>query len=200
MWAVAVGAIVLSASPGTARAQVILAAPAVAEANPNDPKLPFHLPSQSSEVKEALDDFHRYASKGTWERAFKALDKVQAGPPNALTPRSDGLLMPTRLLLRQALAELPAAGKQAYRLFHDADAKVLLDEAKGADETAKLEKIVSSFFITSVGDVAADRLGDIYFEQGEMDRAADCWQAVLQYRPESALVRVRLLVKSAIAL
>ncbi|HEV3022475.1 MAG TPA: PQQ-binding-like beta-propeller repeat protein [Pirellulales bacterium] len=198
MWAVG---IVLSASPGTARAQVVLAAPAAAEeANPNDPKLPFHLPSQSSDVKEALEDFHRYASKETWERAFKALDKVQSGPPNALTPRGDGLMMPTRLLLRQALAELPAAGKQAYRLFHDADAKVLLDEAKGADEMTKLERILSSYFITSVGDVAADRLGDIYFEQGEMDRAADCWQAVLQYRPESALVRVRLLVKSAIAL
>ncbi|HVC94391.1 MAG TPA: PQQ-binding-like beta-propeller repeat protein [Pirellulales bacterium] len=185
-----------------AHAQVVLAAPAAAaeEANPNDPKLPFHLPSQSSDVKEALADFHRYVGKGTWERAFKALDKVQAGHPNALTPRDDGLLMPTRLLLRQALAELPAAGKQAYRLFHDADAKVLLDEAKGKDEVEKLVKIFSSFFITTVGDVAADRLGDIYFEQGDMDQAAECWQAVIQYRPESALPRVRLLVKSAIAL
>jgi outer membrane protein assembly factor BamB len=193
--------IVAAAATNTAYAQVILAAPAAAEeANPNDPKLPFHLPSQSSDVKEALEDFHRYAGKGTWERAFKSLEKVQAGAPNALTPRGDGMMMPTRLLLRQALAELPAAGKQAYRLFHDADARVLLDEAKGAEETAKLEKVFSSYFITTVGDVAADRLGDIYFEQGEMDRAAECWQAVLQYRPESALVRVRLLVKAAIAL
>jgi len=185
----------------SARAQVVLEAPAAVaeEANPNDPKLPFHLPSQSSDVKEALDDFHRFVAKGTWERAFKALDKVQAGFPNALTPREDGLLMPTRMLLRQALAELPAAGKQAYRLFHDADAKVLFDEAKGKEETEKLVKIFSSYFITTVGDVAADRLGDIYFEQGDMDQAAECWQAVLQYRPESALPRVRLLVKSAIA-
>src|SRR5438093_9661980 len=85
----------LSACATTARAQVVVAAPAAAaeEANPNDPKLPFHLPSQSSEVKEALADFHRYAKKATWERAFKALEKVQAGPPNALTPRDDGLLM-----------------------------------------------------------------------------------------------------------
>jgi len=185
-----------------AHAQNIVAAVAAPaeQANPNDPKLPFHLPSQSSDVKEALADFHRYAGKGTWERAFKALDKVQAGPPNALTPRDDGLLMPTRLLLRQALADLPAPGKHAYRLFHDADAKVLLDEAKGKDETEKLVKIFSNHFITTVGDVAADRLGDIYFEQGDMDQAAECWQAVLQYRPESALPRARLLVKSALAL
>ncbi|HWB10448.1 MAG TPA: PQQ-binding-like beta-propeller repeat protein [Pirellulales bacterium] len=197
--ALAVGCLLSCASQ--ARAQIVLAAPVVAsEENPNEPKRPFTLPAQKNEVAESLADFRRYAEKTTWERAFKALEKVQEADPNALTPSSsDGLYMPTRQVLRLALAELPPAGKQAYRLFHDADAKTLFSQAEGKDETEKLRKVFNDFFITSVGDAAADRLGDIYFEQGEMDKAAECWQAVVKWCPESSLPRVRLLVKSAIA-
>lgn len=182
--------------------QIVMAAPAAAgqAADENAPKRPFTLPAQKNDVAESLADFHRLAEKGTWERAFKALEKVQAADPNALTPSTDGLFMPTRLVVRQALAELSPAGKQAYHLFHDADAKALYDQAQGKDEVEKLRKVFTDHFITSSGDAAADRLGDIYFEQGEMDKAAECWQAVLRWCPESAIPRVRLLVKSAIAL
>lgn len=181
--------------------QVVMAAPAVAAqgGEENAPKSPFTLPAQKSDVAESLAEFHRLSAKGTFERAFKELEKVQAADANALTPAADGLYLPTRLVVRRSLAELSPAGKQAYRLFHDADAKALLDSARGKDELEKLRKVFSDHFVTAVGDTAADRLGDIYFEQGEMAKAADCWQAVLTWRPESAIPRVRLLVKSAIA-
>lgn len=189
------------ASGGAAQAQVAMLAPTVAGgANPNDPKRPFNLPAQKPEISEALTEFRRLSGRAAWERAFKELEKVQQAPPSALAPRDDGLWMPTQRLLRQALAELPPAGKQAYRLFHDADAKALVDAAQGKDEVEKLSKVFNDFFITSAGDVAADRLGDIYFEQGEMDKAAECWQAVVDFRPETKIPRVRLLTKTAIAL
>jgi outer membrane protein assembly factor BamB len=191
--------------PGAAaRAQVIMmAAPVATDANAEDEekkKRPFSLPAQKSDISEALADFRRLSEKGTWERAFKSLETVQQADPNALTPAEDGLYMPTRLVIRQALAGLPPAGKQAYSLFHDAEAKAMLEQAAGKDEVEKLRKIFTDYFITSVGDTAADRLGDIYFEQGDMDKAAECWQAIVRWRPESSLPRVRLLVKSAIAL
>ena len=188
----------------SARGQVVMmAAPVATDANADDEekkKRPFALPAQKSEVSEALAEFRRLGEKGTWERAFKSLETVQQADPNALTPADDGLYMPTRLVIRQALASLPPAGKQAYSLFHDAEAKALLEQATGKDEVEKLRKVFTDYFITSVGDAAADRLGDIYFEQGDMDKAAECWQAIVRWRPESSLPRVRLLVKSAIAL
>jgi outer membrane protein assembly factor BamB len=190
------------AQASAADAQVVLAAPvAVAEtANPNDPKRPFNLPAQKTEVSEALAEFRRLSGRDAWERAFKELEKVQQAPPSALAPADDGLWLPTRRLVRRALADLPPAGKQAYRLFHDADAKLLLDAAQGKDEVEKLNKIFNDYFITSAGDAAADRLGDIYFEQGEMDKAAECWQSIVDFRPETSIPRVRLLTKTAIAL
>ena len=106
-----------------ASAQVIMAVPASTAINPNDPKRPFNLPAQKSEVSEALAEFRRLSVREAWERAFKELEKVQQAPQSALAPRDDGLWLPTHLLVRQALADLPPGGKQAYRVFHDADAK-----------------------------------------------------------------------------
>ena len=88
---------------------------------------------------------------------------------------------------RSILAALPPDGQAAYRLFYDAEAKKLLDEAEGPAELKNLERIYSAYFITSVGDNAADRLGDLYFELGRFDRAADCWLAVLRERPDTDL-------------
>ena len=51
-----------------------------------------------------------------------------------------------------------------------------------------------------IGDNAADRLGDLYFEQGRYDRAADCWLAVLRERPDSDLAPALMAVKAALAL
>jgi len=98
------------------------------------------------------------------------------------------------------LATLPQDGKDAYRLFHDPEAKKLLDQAQGKDEAANLSRIVDQYFIASVGDVASDRLGDLEFERGDVEQAAERWQSILQYYPESALRRAQLLAKSGIAL
>ena len=115
-------------------------------------------------------------------------------------PAPTSFYIPSRTYLRQLLATLPQDGKDAYRLFHDPEAKKLLEEAQGKDELASLTKLVAEYFITSVGDIAADRLGDLEFERGDVEQAAERWQSVLLYHPESALKRAQLLVKSGIAL
>src|SRR5206468_8677956 len=60
--------------------------------------------------------------------------------------------------------------------------------------------LYSAYFPTSVGDNAADRLGDLYFEQGRFDRAVDCWLAVLRERPDSEISPALLAVKAALGL
>ncbi len=166
---------------------------------------PFLLPAQTGEVSEALEDFARYSKRADWNRAFKSLQKVLDANPAGLVAGSDGFLLSMRARLMQLLAELPADGREAYRLFYDAEAKKLFEEATAAGvppktEEEKLAKLASSYFAATVGDAAADRLGELYFEKGEMGQAIDCWQAVLRYRPDSALDRAGLLTKTAIAL
>ncbi|MBI3467755.1 MAG: PQQ-binding-like beta-propeller repeat protein [Planctomycetes bacterium] len=185
----------------SAKAQVVaIEATGSAPSDGADPKLPFTLPSQSSEATEALEDFGIQSKRGSWDRAFKALEKLQQANPNGMVGAPDGFLVSVRTRIWQALASLPPAGKDAYRVFYDAEAKKLLAEAEGQTEVEKLTKVFTWYFPTSTGDVAADRLGDLYFEQGDLVRAAECWQAVLEHRPDSALPPVRLLVKAGIAL
>lgn len=190
-----------SALTTTTRAQNMRIATVAVDSQDNQqPKTPFVMPGQSIEVREALDDFNRYVKREAWEKAFEALEKVQQSPGRGLTPAADGLMLPTEVLVRQALTSLPPSGREAYRLFHDADAKTLMDQATGSNDFDRLNEIYSKHFISSVGASAADRLGDLFFEQGDPVRAADCWRSVLNHHPETQIPRVRLITKQAIAL
>ena len=46
----------------------------------------------------------------------------------------------------------------------------------------------------------SDRLGDLYYELGRFDRAADCWLDVLRERSDTDLSPALLSVKAALAL
>src|SRR5688572_4663006 len=172
----------------------------------------FSVRKEDDAVIEALDEFDRYVGRSEWEKAVGALAKVTESPSRGLFPTADGFYVPTRVRLRQALANLPPAGKEAYRLFNDAKAKqalAQLDEPPElepgeapapSDELARLEEMFDLYFITSVGDAIADRLGDAKFEAGDFSGAAACWDAVLTNYPDTSLAPLRLATKRAVAL
>ncbi|MGC8639898.1 MAG: PQQ-binding-like beta-propeller repeat protein [Isosphaeraceae bacterium] len=164
------------------------------------PDRPLQMPPASSETKEAFDDFQRFARRGAWERATKALYSIPETQAARFVDGPDGFIVSVARKRRAVLAGLSPEGQAAYRLFYDADAKKLLDQADGPTEQATLERLYSSYFLTSVGDNAADRLGDLYFEKGQFDRAADCWLAILRERPDSELSPALMTVKSLLAL
>jgi len=174
-------------------------APAAAGSAVDINNQPFMLPTQSTESMEAMEEFRRLSARGVWERAIRLLDEA-AKKSKGFVARPDGVMLPSALLMQQSLAELPPAGKAAYRLFYDAEAKKLLSEAQGKDEAAKLSQIVEAYLITSIGDVAADRLGDLYFELGNFDGAVRAWQSIVTYRADSTLPRAQTLVKIGIGL
>ena len=164
------------------------------------PDRPLQMPAASSETREAFDDFERFARRGSWERATKALYAIPEAQSSRFVDGQDGFIISVARKRRAVLAGLSPDGQAAYRLFYDADAKKLLDQAEGPSEQATLERLYSSYFLSSVGDNAADRLGDLYFEQGQFDRAADCWLAVLRERTDTELSPALLMVKATLAL
>src|SRR4029079_3049549 len=172
----------------------------VAGAQPNDLNQPFLLSSVPTEVTEALADYRRYCGRSQWEKAFKQLEKVSAAKPNALVPDKQGIMVPPAVLLEHLFAELPEEGKKAYRLFNDAEAKNLMDQAQGKEEAERLKAVATRFLFTSSGDAAADRYGDLLFEQGDFSHAIQAWRSVLIFRPDSNLSKAQLAAKLAIAL
>ena len=166
----------------------------------DQPGRPLQMPPASSEVKEAFDDYERFRRRNAWERALKSLYSIPKDQEGRFVDGKDGYIIPVSRKRRAVLAELPPEGLATYRLFYDDEAKKLLEEAEGATELATLERIFSAYFLTTQGDNAADRLGDLYFEQGRFDRAADCWLAILRDHPDTDLPLAQISVKAALAL
>ncbi len=164
------------------------------------PDRPLQMPPASSEAKEAFDDFDRFVRRGAWERATKAIDSIPDAQAARFVDAPDGFMVTVASKRRSSLAGLPPEGQAAYRLFHDDEARKLLEGAEGPTEQTTLERVYSRYFLTSVGDDAADRLGDLYFERGDFDRAADCWLALLRERPDTDLAPAAVATKAAFAL
>jgi outer membrane protein assembly factor BamB len=166
----------------------------------DQPGRPLQMSPASTEVKEAFDDFERFQRRGAWERALQALYTIPEDQTVRFVDGENGFIIPVARKRRTVLSALPPEGQAAYRLFYDAEAKKLLDEAEGATELKNLERVYSAYFVSSVGDNAADRLGDLYFELGRFDRAADCWLAIVRERPDTDLSPAVITVKAALAL
>ena len=163
----------------------------------------FSVHKEAQPVIDALDEFERYANQEAWEKAFASLATAADAKPTGLIPAPDGFFIPTRQRLHQVMVALSPAGRQAYRLFNDANARQALDRGGPgvtADQRAALEKAADQYFISSVGDQATDRLGDVLFEAGDFSGAADCWRSILTDYPESSIPPLRLLAKRGIAL
>ena len=98
----------------------------------DDPARPLQMPPASTETKEALDDFERFqrrgAGSGPSRRSTRSPTTRRTGSSTARTASSSR----SRGRRRSILAALPPAGQAACRLFYDAEAKKLLDEAEGA--------------------------------------------------------------------
>jgi outer membrane protein assembly factor BamB len=182
------------------RGQVFIAAPAIRVGdNTEKPVSAFTLPTQPTDVKDALAEFRRFVEHEAWEKAFKSIESI-AGKATGLVDRGDGVLVPSRMLVQSLLAGLPPNGKNAYRVFYDAQAMALWDKASGAAELGNLTKIVNEYLATTIGAAAADRLGDLYFERGDLGQAITAWRSALDYRPDSDIPKAKLLVKIATAL
>ena len=186
--------------PGTALAWQIADDDDEKKVSNDQPTRPMQMPAASSEVREAFDDFERFKRRGAWERASKALYSIPEPQTTRFVDGTDGFIIPVARKRHAVLAGLTPEGLAAYRLFYDADAQKLFEAAEGSAEQANLEKLYSAYFLTTIGDNAADRLGDLYFEKARFDRAADCWLAVLRDRTDSDLAPALLAVKAAVAL
>ena len=143
-----------------------------------------------------------------------ALNTIDEANSKGMVPAQDGFMVPIRARVKQSLLRLPPEGRDAYRLFNDANAKQLWEHLQGpaetaagirrhdipSDELATLRKIVDRYFLSSVGDLAADRLGDALFEQGNFAAAENQWHSIIDKYPDSHLSPVRLQVKRCVAL
>jgi outer membrane protein assembly factor BamB len=152
---------------------------------------------------DSLAKFDEYVQVRAWDKAFRILADIPEDKWSSMLPDQHGFIRPASRRVREAILELPADGREAYRLFFDAKARLLFDTIRTAqkEEDAKIARtIYDRYFITSVGDDAADWLAEDYFERGQFADAARCWKSIFDFHPNTNLPEAKLLVKRAVAL
>ena len=87
------------------------------------------------------------------------------------------------------LAQWPKEGRDAYRQKADVQAATLWNQATAVDSepnqaAADLKRLAFDFYLSSYGDKAMERLGDIAFQNGEFREAAS-WYERLVGRPDA---------------
>lgn len=201
-----VGAIFSGGLIRPAAAQILLAAPAGGDASAEDPnkRQGFTIPTDDT-LQTSFSDFERHVERKAWEKAFATLNDIPAEKRIGMLARKDGLIIPAQQRIWEAISELPADGREAFRVFYDAKARQAWQPiAEGtlplAEQIAAAEKIHQELFLTSVGDNATDFLGDAAFERGDFEAAERYWRAVLDKHPNSDIPEERLLFKRGLAL
>jgi outer membrane protein assembly factor BamB len=176
-------------------------------ANPAGAQKPdqgFTVPTDEA-LQNSFGDFQRHVERKAWEKAIATLNDIPAEKRKGMLARPDGVIIPASQRIWDAIADLPAEGRDAFRLFHEAKAKqtwATVNEpgVKWSDQLATAEKVYQEFFLTSVGDNAADFLGDSAFERGDFENAERYWRNVLEKHPDSDVPEARLLFKRGLAL
>lgn len=189
-----------------ARAQVMVMPASVDESTEESQGAPgFQVPVDEA-LQAAFTDFERHAGRKAWEKAFTALSELPADKRTGMLEDGNGYLIAARERIWNALVSLPPDGREAYRIFFEPRAEKLFAtlperQKQGPGEALKvIEELYDQYFLTSVGDNAADLLGDARFEQGQFEEAARCWTAILDHHPNTDLSEARLQVKRALAL
>jgi outer membrane protein assembly factor BamB len=165
----------------------------------------FTLKKVDPKITDALADFNRYVEKLAWEKAFKAIAPLADVEVTGMVPSKDGFLFPARQAVMNTFLAMPPEGREAYRLFNDAKAKQLYDQATqhpdtSDDDIPTLRKLLGLYFITSVGHQAADRLGDDLFESGDFGGAEQAWAAIIEQQDQSELNIPRIQLKRGVAM
>lgn len=154
-------------------------------------------------LSESLAKFDEFVKAHAWEKAFRILADIPEDKWSSMQPDREGFIRPASSHLRETILELPADGREAYRIYFDAKARRLLASmatTSKEDDVKIARSIYDRYFITSVGDDAADRLAEDYFEHGQFAEAARCWKSIFDYHPDTNLSEAKILVKRAIAL
>ncbi|WP_166831529.1 outer membrane protein assembly factor BamB family protein [Thalassoroseus pseudoceratinae] len=136
------------------------------------------LDTELTTVKQmgAVEDFIR---DGQWSDAIEKLRQIRGDQPESLVPIRFGRYVTVDTYADLILANFPPAGLSVYRNRMDAQARRWFVEGRQHDDVELLQKVVDRAFVSSFGDDALFRLGELAWDRGEPAAARDYWQQIL---------------------
>ena len=115
------------------------------------------------ELEAILEKAKRFQTDGNYRVATKLMQAVLERSGDALYSDDEWVYFSLARQVEQQLAALPEEGLAAYRIEADAEARAMIAAGERGDLANALSQVVSRYFVSSVGDEAAVRLGRLYF-------------------------------------
>lgn len=114
-----------------------------------------------------------------WEDAVNILVKISNEYGDSLYPESTGRYIRVSEYCQNLLAGFPPEAIAVYREKTDPRARRWWEEAQAEGTVAPLYQIVDQALMSSYGDDALNRLGEIAWEAGHLSQARACWRKLI---------------------
>ena len=172
---------------------LVLAAPSVAQplvrGQPAQVSLAVELGEVDNAARAHLERVDRFLEAGEWDEAVETLRRLMDTDGEKMIPVDDGparargfvRFVPLRDYCQLKLGGLRASAPGALELYRnrvDSLARRWYEEAAARNDTALLRRIVDRFFMSSYGDDALFRLGEIELERGNYTWARSWWERI----------------------
>ena len=149
------------------------------------------------ELETILEKAKRFQADGNFRVATKLMQAVLERAGEALYTDDEQVYFSLVRQVEQQLAALPPEGLAAYRLEADAEALALIAKGEQGNLADALNQVVGRYFISSVGDDAALRLGRLYLDQYNFISARRVFEKALTH-PDLTVSRNEILAHVAL--
>lgn len=152
------------------------------------------------ELERLLIRAEQFAADGRFDLASVLWQKVLNESGDTLMTRNGVVYTSLAAEVERTLAQLPRSGLDLYRIAADGEAHAILGSVNtGVDEEEALNKIVRRYFLSSLGDDAAYKLGCLALDRHDFVGASRMFQAILDQHPDPSIPRADILLRMAVA-
>ncbi|QDV48643.1 outer membrane protein assembly factor BamB family protein [Gimesia fumaroli] len=130
-------------------------------------------------VLKKMGSVRDYLAEQQWEDAVNILVQISNEYGDSLYPESPGRYLRVSEYCQNLLAGFPREAIRVYREKTDPRAKRWWDQAVTESTVQPLLNIVEQALMSSYGDDALYRLGEIAWEQGELSQARAYWRKLI---------------------
>ncbi len=150
------------------------------------------------ELQRLVGRSDQFVKEQRYDLAAVLWQKVLDEAGDSLMTQDGRLYISVRSEVEQSLKKLPKLALQTYRISADGEAQAVLSRAP-ADDAQALGEVVRRYFLSSLGDDAAYKLGCQALDRYDFVSAARMFEKVLFEYPDPSIPRSELLVRYALA-
>lgn len=150
------------------------------------------------DLEASLETAERFRQDGNYRVAIQIWQAVLQRSGDTLYSPDGEIYFSLAQQVERVLAELPADALATYRVTADAEAKGILAAADDPHDPEALSHVVRYYFLSSLGDEAAFKLGCLYLDQYDFIGARRLFEKILTQYPDPSVDRGEVLIRLAL--